>query len=1126
MLTKSDIRKKVSGITYQRGMDIYRLNKIETITYQTGADLDMISARVKGSGRNRYKVHIVYDVKRDIIDDIECECPAFAGYSSICKHCVAVLLEYVDHVDSQISIEELLRKEMKNKEVRKAMQGFQESKHSEKQLETKQPITKQSVAKPQLKKPITTPIMKQLLYNRQMKKTLPILQEETFGKVRIEPFIHLNEDGVQVDFKIGVSQMYILRDVFQFNSAMKSSENHAYGQKLQFLHTIEAFEPDDRKIVQFICNWAEKNSKYYMKPTYYGYSYSPSYTQTKLKTIPLGRESLEDFLDSIEKKRIKVAGASVGGEKVFHFTEEELPRQLEIQKKPDGIEVRINDMEGHQGVHNFIYFYNEKIYRVPKANVAGILDFLQCMVRVPERKFYIQNEDVPAFCRELLPTLEEVYDIKKKGFDEKDYGITPLQLEIYLDAPQKDFITCKALAVYGEKKYNIYGDKQDIHLRDVVKEIEAGKVISSFCNAFDEKEQVMVIANDEEQIYELLVDGISKMQELGEVFISDAMKRLNATSSPKIEVGVSISGDLLELSMTSEGMSKEQLIEILTKYDKKKKFYRLKSGTFVNLEDEDMKALIELKQGLNLSESQLKQSKITVPKYRALYLDAELKTRQSLLARKDKGFKALVRNMKTVEDNDFDIPDSLLPILREYQKRGFLWIKTLKHNGFGGILADDMGLGKSLQVICFLLSEYLESNHKENRKALIVCPSSLVYNWNNEIQKFAPDLPVKMVIGTTSERQNMLQNLEEGDILITSYDLLKRDISYYETIEFYTEIIDEAQYIKNSNTQAAKAVKMINAGFKLALTGTPIENRLSELWSIFDYLMPGFLYSYQRFREEIEVPVVTNQEETIVNRLRKMITPFVLRRLKKEVLTDLPDKLEESIFAQLEGEQQQIYDAHIKRLQIMLDKSSEEDFNNSKIQILSELTKLRQICCDPALLYENYSQGSTKIDMCMELIQNAISGGHKILLFSQFTSLLENLQKRLEKEHISFYTLTGATSKEKRAKMVEQFNKNDISVFCISLKAGGTGLNLTAADIVIHFDPWWNVAVQNQATDRAHRIGQKNVVNVYKLIAKGTIEENIMKIQEKKKELADQVLSGEGMNVGSFTREELLELLK
>lgn len=272
--------------------------------------------------------------------------------------------------------------------------------------------------------------------------------------------------------------------------------------------------------------------------------------------------------------------------------------------------------------------------------------------------------------------------------------------------------------------------------------------------------------------------------------------------------------------------------------------------------------------------------------------------------------------------------------------------------------------------------------------------------------------------------------------------------------------------------------------------------------------------------------MIQNHDEVAMKRIQKMIRPFVLRRLKKEVLTDLPDKLEKNFYAKMEGEQQKLYDAHVKRMQMMLDKQSEDEFKTSKIQILSELTKLRQICCNPALIYEHYSAGSVKMDLCIDLIGNAISGGHKILLFSQFTSLLEQLQERMREEHISFYTLTGSTSKEKRAKLVEAFNQDDTSVFCISLKAGGTGLNLTGADIVIHFDPWWNFAVQNQATDRAHRIGQKNVVTVYKLIVKGTIEENIMKLQEKKRELADQILSGEGMDSSSFNKEELMELLK
>ena len=466
----------------------------------------------------------------------------------------------------------------------------------------------------------------------------------------------------------------------------------------------------------------------------------------------------------------------------------------------------------------------------------------------------------------------------------------------------------------------------------------------------------------------------------------------------------------------------------------------------------------------------------------------------------------------------------LEPILREYQKRGFLWIKTLKYNGFGGILADDMGLGKTLQVIAFLLSEYLEE--EGNSPSLIVAPASLVFNWQSEIRKFAPDLPVQMVVGKAGDRKSIIEHAGSRDILVTSYDLLKRDIGLYENMTFSNQIIDEAQYIKNHNTQAARAVKMVNADFKLALTGTPMENRLSELWSIFDYLMPGFLYSYQRFREELELPIVQDNSENEIKRLQKMIRPFVLRRLKKDVLKDLPDKLEKNYYARMEGEQQKLYDAHVKRMRLMLDKQSEEEFKSSKIQILSELTRLRQLCCSPELVFDKYTGRSVKSDLCIDLIKNAVSGGHKILLFSQFTSMLSILEERLKAEKISFYTLTGSVNKEKRAQMVEDFNHDNTSVFCISLKAGGTGLNLTSADIVIHYDPWWNLAVQNQATDRAHRIGQEHVVMVYRLIIEGTIEDNIVKLQEKKKELAEQILGGEGMGSASFTREELKKLLK
>ena len=482
--------------------------------------------------------------------------------------------------------------------------------------------------------------------------------------------------------------------------------------------------------------------------------------------------------------------------------------------------------------------------------------------------------------------------------------------------------------------------------------------------------------------------------------------------------------------------------------------------------------------------------------------------------------------MKTIEENDFELPKGLNAELRAYQKLGFGWLKTLCKNGFGGILADDMGLGKTLQVITFLLSEISEAQPGERKRTLIVAPASLVYNWKSEIERFAPELQVCMITGNVEERKEKIYGLGEQEIAVTSYDLLKRDVEEYREVPFFCEVIDEAQFIKNPLTQGAKAVKQIQAGFHIALTGTPVENRLSELWSIFDYLMPGFLYSYQQFREEIESPIVREQDKEALERLQKMIRPFVLRRLKKDVLKDLPDKIEKNVFAKLEGEQSELYRARAQRLAMELQGQSDDEFRNSRFQVLAEITRLRQLCCDPGLLYEGYHSSSAKVELCMDLIQNALEGGHRILLFSQFTSMLELLEQRMKKEKISCCMLTGATSKEDRARLVERFQKEEVPVFCISLKAGGTGLNLTAADIVIHFDPWWNAAVENQATDRAHRIGQKHVVNVNRLIAKDTIEERILKLQEAKKELAEQVLSGDELKNASFTNEELLELLK
>lgn len=383
-----------------------------------------------------------------------------------------------------------------------------------------------------------------------------------------------------------------------------------------------------------------------------------------------------------------------------------------------------------------------------------------------------------------------------------------------------------------------------------------------------------------------------------------------------------------------------------------------------------------------------------------------------------------------------------------------------------------------------------------------------------------------MVAGTQEERCRMIADYHSYDVLVTSYDLLKRDIAAYGDAEFGYEVIDEAQYIKNHTTEAAKAVKLVNSRIRYASTGTPIENRLSELWSIFDYLMPGFLYRYETFRKEFETQIVKHEDAQAAERLRRMVSPFILRRLKEDVLKDLPEKMEEVRYSSFAAEQRKLYDAQVVHMRNMIAGQEPEEFAKNKLVILRELTRLRQICCDPSLCFENYRGGSAKLNACLDLVASAMEAGHKILLFSQFTTMLEHIERALRERGIGCYVITGATPKEKRVQMVKLFNKNEIPVFLISLKAGGTGLNLTGADVVIHYDPWWNLAVQNRATDRAHRIGQTKKVAVYKLIIKNSIEEKIQKLQENKQNLADQIISGEVNQLSGLTREELLGLLE
>lgn len=1114
MISKATIKKMTRSVTYQKGQELYYTTDLLSFNVNSyiddlGDEIREISALAQGSYGNEYEVDITVNETTSEIFDSYCDCPAYENYEGLCKHCVAVLFEYLDRRE-KLSLEEEKDTVEQLLEVLGVQKGVK--------------VSERKDAAAMKKKRSTSKTLKELLSQYSLKENAGYLPEARAGEIHLEPVLSYGYEGLSVRFRVGADQMYVVKNLYKMLIDIQEIHMVSYGKKLEFLHCMEAFDEDSRKMIHFLeRSIPDGEMEYYRQ---YGVV-----MRGDSRNLYLYEEDLDAFMELFMNRDIPVE-YHVGNikETVTCRVVEESPMQkIKIRGEDGGIVLEHALAKGVPG-QKYMYYISQpkkaRIYRVDRQESESQDKFLRYMVGQRGKNIFIGEEELPVFCKMILPMLERNHKITMEDFSPEKYLPQEVRFEFYLDAPQKDMVTCKLLGVYGEQQYNLFASsakQASVQGRDIPKEGYALSCVRKYFYAYDPKTETMALQG-EEDIYCFLTKGIEELKVLGEVFISDKLKKIQVISKIQVQVGVRFKGNLLQMEIDSQQFSRKQLAEILSRYEQKKKYYRLKSGEFIRMDEEGMQVLYDLKENFQLTDRQLAQEMIAVPKYRALYLDGRLKG-EGFQVNKSREFRKLIRDMKTIEDNDFEVPESLEEVLREYQKMGFLWMKTLCRNQFGGILADDMGLGKTLQTIAFLLSEFQEAGENPCR-ALIVTPASLVFNWKNEFERFAPELPVHTLAGTVKEREQILQNPEKQGVYITSYQLLYRDEELYAKVDFQYQVIDEAQFIKNQANQTTRAVKAVDARFRMALTGTPVENRLSELWSIFDYVMPGFLYKYQRFRKEIESPIVKNQDQKVMEKLRKMIQPFILRRSKKEVLKELPDKIERCLYAQIEGEQKEIYLAHAQRLQMQLKKQSEEEFKTSKIQILAELTRLRQICCDPALFYENYAGPSAKLELCMELIENAVEGGHKILLFSQFTTMLGRLTDALKTKGISYYLLTGATSKEDRIRMAESFNKDDTRVFCISLKAGGTGLNLTGADVVIHYDPWWNVAVENQATDRAHRIGQEQVVTVYKLIAKNTLEEKIIELQSKKKELAAQILGGEGISQASFSKEELLELLE
>ena len=674
------------------------------------------------------------------------------------------------------------------------------------------------------------------------------------------------------------------------------------------------------------------------------------------------------------------------------------------------------------------------------------------------------------------------------------------------------------------------------------------RVDSSHGNQVSAKGRSAYYLFGEAALMNFLAEGLAAFQEVPvELYLSRRFKQLMLkplaafTGRLRLEQG----SNLLRVELKDWPYSNDDMRQILAAYREKRNYARLKDGSFVKWsgaeaaeaagEPDATAAGLSLLDTFDLWGAKLDGDELVLPAYRAVPLAKLLQGPSDASGSSYSGFGAVLNTDESSGDLtamlqdlsepgrlSFDVPEQLNKTLRNYQKAGFKWLCMLDYYGFGGILADDMGLGKTLQTLTYIA--HLRKTRPE--PVLVAAPTSLIYNWLAEADKFLPGMKVLLLEGNKKTRLAQISTISEAELVVCSYAVLRQDIKELRTNAFSAFFIDEAQFIKNPLTQTARAVKKINAQRHFALTGTPIENGLSELWSIFDFLMPGYLFNQRQFQDALELPIMREQDEAALAQLRLLTEPFILRRLKKDVLKELPDKIETELLCDMTAAQDKLYFAYLSGARQELGQIRDEaEYRKSQMQVLTLLTRLRQLCCHPALFLNQYDGGSGKLDALDELLDRLMEGGHNSLIFSQFTGLLHLVEERLKAKQLPYYYLDGAVPAKERLNMADRFNSGAVPIFLISLRAGGTGLNLTGADTVIHLDPWWNPAVEDQATDRAHRIGQRKVVQIFRFISRGSIEEKITALKDEKRQLVSSVIQSGEDGLQKLSLAELRDLL-
>ena len=1081
--------------------DYQKQHKIEIIDYKYKNQWNF---EVKAIVKDNQKYNTYVYIENGEVQDITCNCEEYYKQYGICKHTLATILEFMNY----------------KKEV---------SKIDTKLLEKSETSISSKYDKYRWFKQIVNTFYHEEIEGIEEEENE--LKEQ--GTIKLEPEIFYDKftGDMKVEFRIGNKKMYKIKSLSDFYIKMLDKELYKYGQKLQFVHTAESFEQESLPLLNFVMKYAEiikyANSNSNSNYRFYGNALSEN-------SIILSNSGIDDFFDILKGKSVDLEKEQ--DIKQIKFTEEQPDIKFKLVKQdennyeliPNTDIYKLSILKGRK----YKYLLDEnKLYRCDKKFEKANLKLLEIFRQNYMTEVKLGKEELSQLFSVIIPKVKSAIKIENISEEEiEKYKPQILITKVYLDFDAKDNLIADVKFCYGEEEFNPLDEKQKIEIpRNMIKETKALNIFRKTGFMLDVK-NLRFILPDDDKIYKFLTQDINYYMQNFEILATENFKKKQIKQPKMGSIGVKIENNLLSIDLNNLDIDVQELQKIMERYNLKKKYYRLKDGSFLELEDnKEVEFLDKLVTGMDLEYKDLEEGELQLPMYRSLYLEELLKKNKGNQVIKNNEYKNIVSELEKDNINeDVEVPKVLNNTLRYYQKIGFKWLKTLDKYRFGGILADDMGLGKTIQMLSIIM-DYVQNTPKTERRAsIVVSPSSLTLNWQNEAAKFTNNLQTLVINGTLAERKDKIKNIKDYDLVITSYDLLKRDIDLYKEnkYQFRYIIADEAQYLKNSNTQNAKAIKKILADTRYALTGTPIENSLAELWSIFDYIMPGYLFSYKKFKSLYEIPIVKDSDMKAMEKLKMLIEPFVLRRTKNEVLTELPEKTVTILNSEMEEEQKNIYISYLAQArEEVAQEIKVNGIEKSHIKILALLTRLRQICCHPSLFIKDYNLGSSKLNQCLEIIEDAVKSEHKILLFSGYTSMFPIIEEQLQQLNIKYLKLTGATKVDERIEMVAEFNENpNIKVFLISLKAGGTGLNLTGADMVIHYDPWWNISTENQATDRAYRIGQKNNVQVYKLITKDSIEEKIYELQQKKAELIDNMLSTKTSFINKLSKEEIMNL--